>query len=63
MNLDSPDLIDPVTAVVRLKIPKVTLEPELDDDGVEIPVDVAESDLEDIPFEDKCLSMVTKIDD
>ena len=56
-------MIDPVAAVIRLKIPKVPLELELDDEGNEIPVEVDESDLEDIPFEDRCLSMVTKLED
>lgn len=49
------DVYDPLTAVIRLKIPKVPLEPELDDDGNPIEVEVEESDLEDIPFEDRCL--------
>ena len=56
-------MIDPVTAMVRLKIPKVPLEPEIDDEGNTIEVEVNESDLEDIPFEDRCLQSVTKIDD
>ena len=63
INLDSPDVIDPIAAVVRLKIPKVPLEPELDDEGNEIQVEVNESDLEDIPFEDRCLTMVAKMDE
>ncbi len=41
--------------MVRLKIPKVPLEPEMDDDGNEIIKEFDESELEDIPFEDKCL--------
>lgn len=49
--------------MIRLKIPKIPAEPELDDEGNEIPVETPESDLEDIPFEDKCLSMVAKIED
>lgn len=57
---DDVDSIAPVTAVVRLKIPKVLPEPELDDEGNEIVVEVNESDLEDIPFEDKCLTCVAK---
>ena len=57
------DVYDPLTAVIRLKIPKVPLEPELDDDGNPIEVEVEESDLEDIPFEDRCLQSVAKLDD
>ncbi len=49
--------------MVRLKIPKVPREPELDDDGNEIIVEVDESELEDIPFEDKCLQIVAKQDE
>ena len=55
VNLEEEDTYDDVAAVVRLKIPKVPREPELDDDGNEIIVEVDESELEDIPFEDKCL--------
>ena len=63
INIETPDVIDPIVAVVRLKIPKVPLEPELDEDGQEIPVEVDESDLEDMPFDDRCLTMVSKIED
>ncbi len=49
--------------MVRLKIPKQALEPELDDEGKEIIVEVNESDLEDIPFDDKCLQMNVKSED
>lgn len=52
-----------MTAIVRLKIPKVMPEPELDDEGNEIKVTIDESALEDIPFDDKCLKMVTKSGD
>jgi len=55
--------MDPIAAVIRVKIPKVPREPEMDDDGNEIVVEVNESDLEDIPFEDKCLQVVTKMED
>ena len=57
------DTYDPICAVVRLKIPKVPLEPEMDDEGNPIVVDINESDLEDIQFDDKCLTMNTKLDD
>ena len=56
-------MIDPVTAVVRLKIPKVPFEPEMDEDGNPIEQEVNETDLEDIPFEDRCLQSVTKMED
>lgn len=55
VNLDEVDTFDQIAAVVRLKIPKVPLEPEMDDDGNEIIKEIDESELEDIPFEDKCL--------
>lgn len=57
------DTIDPISAVVRIKIPKVQQEPEHDEDGNEIAVEVEESDLEDIPFEDKCLQVVAQLED
>lgn len=49
------DVYDPATCVVRLRIPKVPVEPEVDDEGNPIDVEVVESDLDDIPFEDRCL--------
>lgn len=63
IDLDAEDKMDPIAAVIRVKIPKVPREPEMDDDGNEIVVEVNESDLEDIPFEDKCLQVVTKMED
>ena len=48
-------MIEQINAVVRIKIPKVPKEPELNEDGEEVPDETPESDLEDIPFEDKCL--------
>ena len=48
------DVYDPATCVVRLRIPKVPVEPEMDDEGNPIDVEVVESDLDDIPFEDRC---------
>jgi len=60
IDFDAEDVIDPISAVVCLKIPKVQREPELDDEGNEIIVEVIESELEDIPFEDRCLQMVTR---
>jgi hypothetical protein len=38
--LEGEDVIDPISAIVRLKIPKVPREPEMDDDGNEIVVEV-----------------------
>ena len=49
--------------MIRLKIPKLRAVLELDDAGNKIPVETPESDLEDIPVEDSCLSMVAKIED
>ena len=51
------DMIESLDAVVQIKIPKVPKELELDDDGNEIPDETPESDLDDIPFEDKCLQV------
>jgi hypothetical protein len=55
MDRTGADKITPIDAVVRVKIPKVPKEPELDDEGNEIPDETPESDLDDIPFEDRCL--------
>ena len=49
-------------AVVKIKIPKVPKEPEMDEEGNEIPDNTPESDLEDIPFDDKCLTFHCKTD-
>lgn len=56
------DSIEPISAVVRIKIPKVPVEPEMDEEGNEVVPEVNESDLEDIPFEDKCLQVVTHLE-
>lgn len=63
IDMEAEDTIDPVAAVIRVKIPKVPREPEQDEDGNDIIVEVNESELEDIPFEDKCLQVVTKMED
>ena len=55
LELEGEDVIDPIAAIVCLKIPKLPREPEIDEEGQEIHVEVPESELEDIPFEDKCL--------
>ena len=60
VDLEAEDVIEPMQAVVRLKIPKVPREPERDEEGEEIPWDGNESDLDDIPFEDKCMSSVCR---
>ena len=60
INTDAEDVIEPMQAIVRLKIPKIPREPERDEEGEEIPWDGNESDLDDIPFEDKCMSTVCK---
>lgn len=62
MNVDGRDKIDPIDAVIRIKIPKVPKEPEMDDDGNEIPDNTPISDLEDIPFDDKCLTLPCTLD-
>ena len=62
MDRSGADKIDPIDAVVRVKIPKVPKEPELDDDGNEIPDETPESDLDDIPFEDRCLQINASTD-
>lgn len=61
--MNAEDKIDPIAAVVRIKIPKVPREPEMDEEGNEIVAEVNESELEDIPFEDKCLQVVSKNED
>ena len=60
IDLEGEDVIDPMVAIVRLKIPKMPREPELDDEGNEVAWEGKESDLDDIPFEDKCMSAVCK---
>lgn len=62
IDLAGEEPMQDISAVVRVKIPKVPREPELDDEGNEIVDNVEESDLEDIPFEDKCLSVTTKLE-
>lgn len=63
INLEAEDTIDPIAAVVRIKIPKVDPVFEQDEEGNDIVVEVNESELEDIPFEDKCLSLQAKQED
>jgi hypothetical protein len=41
----------------------VPYEPEIDDEGNPVDNDINESDLEDIPFEDRCLQSVAKHED
>ena len=62
-SLDGADVFDNIQAVVRLKIPKVAPEPQLNEEGEPIEVEYDESELEDIPFEDRCLQIVTKIEE
>ena len=63
VDLDAEDTFDQIAAVVRVKIPKVPPEVEQDEEGNDIIVEVNESELEDIPFEDKCLSLQSKQED
>lgn len=51
----------PISAVVRVRIPKQQPEPEIDDEGNPIPINYNEDDLEEIPFEDKCAQIDTVI--
>lgn len=53
------DPVLPVTALVRVRIPKVKPDPEFDEDGVEIPQQYDEEELEEVPFEDKCATIDT----
>ena len=62
IDTDAEDVIEPMQAIVRLKIPKIPREPERDEEGEEIPWEGNESDLDDIPFEDKCMSAVCRKD-
>ena len=57
VEIEGADKIDSIDAVVKIKVPKVPKEPEQDDEGNDIPYEGPESDLEDIPFEDKCLQV------
>lgn len=58
--LEEPiDPIQPITALVRVRIPKVKPDPEFDEDGVEIPMEYNEDELEEVPFEDKCATVDT----
>ena len=63
VNLDGEDTIDQIAAVVRIKIPKVDPVFEQDEEGNDIVVEVNESELEDVPFEDKCLTLQAKQED
>ena len=63
INFDAEDTIDNIAAVVRIKIPKVDPVFEQDEEGNDIIVEVNESELEDIPFEDKCLTLQAKQED
>lgn len=63
IDLNAEDTHGQIAAVVRIKIPKVAPEVEQDDEGNDIVVEVNESELEDIPFEDKCLTLQAKQED
>jgi hypothetical protein len=47
------DPTDPITAVVRVRIPKIMPEPEVDEEGQPVPVDYNEEELDEVPYEDK----------
>lgn len=55
-------MIEPIDAVVKIKVPKVPKEVEFDEEGKEIPDSTLESDLDDIPFEDRCLQINAQTD-
>lgn len=63
IDYNAEDTFDQIAAVVRIKIPKVPPEVEQDDEGNDIVVEVNESELEDIAFEDKCLTLQAKQED
>jgi len=44
----------PITAIVRIRIPKKQPEVEKDEEGNEIVQEINEEDLEEMPIEDKC---------
>ena len=52
----------PLTAVVRIRIPKKQPEVEKDDEGNEIVQEINEEDLEEMPIEDKCYQVATSIE-
>lgn len=62
LNVEGCDKINPIVAVVKIKCPKVPKEPEMDEEGNEHPDNTPESELEDIPFDDKCLTFNCKSD-
>ena len=51
--------MQPIDALVRIRIPKKMPEPEVNEDGEEIERSIDESDLEEVPFEDKCATIDT----
>ena len=51
------------SAIIHVKIPKQKPEPQLDEEGNVIEESYNESDLEEIPFDDKCLSIATNVND
>jgi len=57
LDISGADMIEPIDAVVKIKVPKVPKEVEFDEEGKEIPDSTLESDLDDIPFEDRCLQI------
>ena len=63
IKIEGEDTYDQIAAVIRVKIPKVPKEIENDEEGNPIEDNTPESDLEDIPHEDKCLQVVTQSDE
>ena len=62
VNEEPLDEISPINAVVRIRIPKMVPEPEIDDEGNPIEAEYNEDELEEIPFEDKAASIATVTD-
>lgn len=52
----------PLTAIVRIRIPKKQPEVEKDEDGNDIVQEINEDDLEEMPVEDKCYQVATSIE-
>lgn len=57
----STEAQEPITAIVRIRIPKKQPELEKDEDGNEVSQEINEEDLVEMPIEDKCFSVATSI--
>lgn len=61
-NEEPLDEISPINAVVRIRIPKMVPEPEVDDEGNPVKAEYNEDELEEVPLEDKAASIATVSD-